>query len=213
MINWIQITSGRGPLECCWVVTQLIKCITLEAGKKDIKIQLLECLQSEKPGIYKSVLLAIEGDNLKDFIQQWKGTAQWIGNSMFRKNHKRKNWFVGINCLVPPTLNDWNEKEVRCERMKASGPGGQHVNKTESAIRAIHLPTGIKAVAQEERSQHLNKKLAMTRLSILLKEKEDKIQEEYKLTQWREHNKLERGNPVRIYKGIEFRLDLINKLK
>lgn len=211
MINWIQITSGRGPLECCWVVTQLIKCITYEAEKKNIKIRLLECLQSEKPGIYKSVLLAIEGENLTNFTQEWKGTVQWIGNSMFRKNHKRKNWFVGINCLVPPDLNDWNEKEVRFERMKASGPGGQHVNKTESAIRAIHLPTGIKAVAQEERSQYLNKKLAMTRLFILLKEKEEKSWEENKKTCWKEHNQLERGNPLRVYKGKEFRLDLVNK--
>ena len=97
-----------------------------------------------------------------------------------------KNWFVGINRLVPPDLNDWDEKEVRFERMKASGPGGQHVNKTESAIRAIHLPTGLKAIVQEERSQHLNKKLAMTRLSILLKEKEKrkKTQEENKKTRW-----------------------------
>ena len=121
MINWLQVTSGRGPLECCWVVTQLIKSITREAEKQSVKIRLLECLHSEKPGIYKSVLLALEGEGLSDFTQHWEGTVQWIGNSMFRKNHKRKNWFVGINRLVPPDLNDWDEKEVRFERMKASG--------------------------------------------------------------------------------------------
>ncbi len=210
MINWLQVTSGRGPLECCWVVTQLIKSITREAEKQSVKISLLECLQSEKPGIYKSVLLAIEGDKLEAFTQQWKGTLQWIGNSMFRKTHKRKNWFVGINCLVPPDLNDWDEEEVRFERMKTSGPGGQHVNKTESAIRAIHMPTGIKAVAQEERSQHLNKKLAIARLFILLKEKEEKILEENKKTRWKEHYQLERGNPIRVYKGKDFQPILVS---
>ncbi len=208
MISWLQITSGRGPLECCWVAAQILKCITLEADKRNIKVNLLECIPAEKAGVYKSVLLALEGESVTAFTGSWEGTIQWIGNSMFRKNHKRKNWFIGVRCFTPPDKSYWNEKEIRFERMKASGPGGQHVNKTESAVRAVHLPTGLKAVAQEERSQHLNKKLALTRLFMLLKERDDNNQKQHKEEQWKEHNQLERGNPVRVYKGKNFRLSV-----
>jgi peptide chain release factor len=83
--------------------------------------------------------------------------------------------------------------------MRASGPGGQHVNRTESAVRVTHLPTGVQASAMEERSQHRNRKLALARLVQRLKElDEDRIGESRK-EGWRKHRELERGNPVRIF--------------
>ena len=84
-------------------------------------------------------------------------------------HHKRKNWFVGIDVLEPVDETGFNVKEVRWDTMRASGPGGQHVNRTESAVRVTHLPTGVRATAMEERSQHRNRKLALARLKKKLK--------------------------------------------
>lgn len=88
--------------------------------------------------------------------------------------------------------------------MRASGAGGQHVNTTDSAVRVTHLPTGITAFAQEERSQHMNKTLAISRLSAILKAKELEGQRQKDREKRSLHKDLERGNPVRIFHGIEF---------
>lgn len=155
---------------------------------------------------YKSVLLAVEGRNLHEHLDSWKGTVQWIVKSPFRPNHGRKNWFVGVNVFYPPEPgHDFLEKDVRYEAMRASGPGGQHVNKTSSAVRATHLPSGLVAFAQEERSQSMNKKLAVARLCELLQGREQDAKGALQQDVWHRHNCLERGNPVRTYVGNPMR--------
>lgn len=205
MIWWLQVTSGRGPEECCWVVAQVVQCIEVEAADKNLKTHILEAIPGEKPHTFKSALLALEGEDLAGFVREWVGTVQWIGQSHFRPHHKRKNWFVGVDTLNPPEPHLWSEKEIRFETMRASGPGGQHVNKTETAVRATHLPTGFSATAQEERSQYLNRKLALTRLVELIKQSENKSRLRDQQKRWSQHNALERGNPVRVYKGESFK--------
>ncbi len=205
MITWIQITSGRGPTECGWVVAKLVQSIIRDAERKNIKVRLLEAVSHEKPKALKSALLALEGDSASDFSSQYNGTIQWIGTSPFRPRHKRKNWFVGVNRLVPPALTQWSEKEIRFEKMRSSGPGGQHANKTETAIRATHLPSGLSAYAQEERSQYLNRKLAISRLLERMEEQQEKEHLQSQKKRWNQHNQLERGNPVRIYEGKNFK--------
>lgn len=210
MICWLQVTSGRGPEECCWVVTRLTECIIHEAEKRNLKARILEMIPGPKPHTHKSALLALEGEALSEFLREWRGTVQWIGRSRFRPHHKRKNWFVGVDILNPPKPGLWSEADIRIETMRASGPGGQHVNKTETAIRATHLPTGLSAVAQEERSQRLNRKLALTRLAELIALEKARVKLRNQQKRWSQHNRLERGNPVRVYEGEDFILKMKN---
>jgi peptide chain release factor len=125
---------------------------------------------------------------------------------MFRPNHKRKNWFVSVEALEPLTQEDWKTADIRVDRMRSSGPGGQHVNKTESAIRVIHVPTGLSAISQEQRSQHLNKRLALARLEELLQLKESQNKIDFDQMRWGRHNSIVRGNAVHIFEGKNFRL-------
>ena len=206
MTYWIQITSGRGPEECCWVTARLSENIVKEAEASGIHCDVIDVIPGEKPNTAKSVLMSVEGDNVKAFSESLEGTIQWIGKSMFRPNHRRMNWFVGVDTFSPPKNNEQPSKEFKIERMRSSGPGGQHANKTETAIRITHVPTGLTATAQEERSQYLNKKLAFSRLTKLMDQKEERIKMKMKNNLWNNHNRLERGNPVRVYEDMEFRL-------
>lgn len=93
-----------------------------------------------------------------------------------------------------------------CESLGFGGLGGQHVNKTDSAVRATHRPTGLVATAQEQRSQHANRKLARLKLAIMLEEWHGQAQDDARRSQWRVHQELERGNAVRVYAGERFQL-------
>lgn len=205
---WIHITSGQGPAECCWVVAQLMDVMEGELQKTDtISGRWIESSPGPEKKTFRSALLSLNGDKdaLHAFTQRWQGTIQWIGQSTFRTNHKRKNWFVGIQSLIPPSKPVWNASDLKVETMRASGAGGQHVNKTESAVRITHQPTGWSAVAQEERSQHLNRKLALARLAERFKHAEEKAQTSSEQTRWLQHHSLERGNPSRTFTGPRFK--------
>jgi len=211
MVSWLQITSGRGLEECCWVVRKLSQWVINEAKVKGIKTRIIDMITGDKPKTFKSVLIAFETEDLSVFLTSFEGTVQWIGKSMFRPNHKRKNWFVGVSAFLPPEVPHWSDNEFKIEKMRASGSGGQHVNKTETAVRITHMPTGITAVAQEERSQHLNRKLAMSRLNELLRQKENETISDCRNSRWNHHNRLERGNPVRVFEGDDFRLKKVER--
>ena len=205
MLIWLQVTSGQGPEECAWVVQRVVDQILLEAAAQGHIARLLEATTGERADTCKSTLLAVEGTELREFVDSWQGTVQWIGRSPFRPDHKRKNWFVGVNVLSPPEEPVVHRRHFRVESMRSSGPGGQHTNKTQSAVRITHVLTGLSAVAQEERSQHRNRKLALARLLAKLAEQTDNARKSHKTDQWTRHAELERGNPVRVYEGTGFR--------
>lgn len=206
MKYWIQISSGRGPEECCWVTAQVTQQIIMDAEKANIRTSIIKAVPGTLKGTLKSALISIEDKNILDeFTSRWKGTIKWIGQSRFRPKCKRKNWFVGVEIFENPALNNLTTKEIKIEKMRSSGPGGQHANKTESAVRVTHLPTGLSAVAQEERSQYCNKKLAMARLENLIKRKNNDVQKQKEQQCWNQHNILERGNAVRVFKGPGFK--------
>ncbi len=98
----------------------------------------------------------------------------------------------------------WSERDFTFQTMRSSGPGGQHVNKTESAVRATHTPSGMSVVVSDSRSQWQNKKLAIERLKQKLCQWELEQLTQQKAEGWNEHWNLERGNPIRVYEGEKF---------
>jgi peptide chain release factor len=199
--RYIQITSGRGPAECCRVVSKIVEKILKEARQQGIYAEVVEREEGEINRTLLSAVLFLAGENLDTFVDSWEGTVQWIAQSPYRKFHKRKNWFVGVQCLPVFEENQWDESELRVQTLKASGPGGQHVNKTESAVRITHIPSGISVTASDERSQLQNKKQAIERLKIKLAAYEQERAMAFVQANWQNHNELERGNPVRVIKA------------
>lgn len=199
----LQLTSGKGPDECRWVVAQLAKAFADEAARIGVTCEVLDA-QDELPA---SLLISVSGDGALAFVRERTGTILWIGESPFRPRHKRRNWFVGVALApVPEDVPDLRDSDIDFQAMRASGPGGQHVNKTDSAVRAIHRPTGLVATAQEQRSQHANRKLAKLKLAMVLEERRSGATEQVRQEQWSVHQQLERGNPVRTYDGPKFKL-------
>lgn len=207
----IQITAGRGPAECTWVVAQVLKKVLEEAQEKGLETTLLLREVGQENGTVETATIAVKGQNGTAFINSWVGTIQWIGQSQFRKMHKRKNWFIGIFEIEPQKNASISENDIQYQAMRSSGAGGQHVNKVSSAIRATHVPTGIAVVSMDSRSQHQNKKLATERL---LKKLEDETLQQLKNhvgKQWENQLNIERGNPVRVFTGSDFKKNKIEK--
>ena len=204
MKRWVQFTAGQGPAECAWAVTCLLRCFVAEAEAASATVVLLESLPGPFPDTLNSALVAVEGERLDAWLPTWLGTILWTSVSPFRPQYKRKNWFVGVSALSVPETPAWSERDVRVDTMCAGGPGGQHVNKTESAVRVTHVPTGIVVLAREERSQHANRRLAFARLAEALRNRGRDAAERDKQRRRQEHTALERGNAVRVYQGARF---------
>lgn len=195
---YMQITSGRGPAECCRVVALVLEKILKQAVAKGVKTEVVERETGPLNRTLLSAVISLQSRDYHALIEDWEGTVQWIAKSPYRIYHKRKNWFVGVQTFTLSESQEATEAEIRYETLRASGPGGQHVNKTESAVRAVHIPTGMSVVASDQRSQWQNKKLATERL--LLKLASWSIEQAMIQAQanWSNHNCLQRGNPVRV---------------
>ena len=199
---YLQITAGQGPDECCRAVYLFYKHLIKKAQKHQKMIKITEKISSKtQKKCYKSVLLTI---NDKEFFQQYVGTILWICQSPFRKNHKRKNWFIGVEFIDFEKDMSFNINDIIVEKTRSGGPGGQHVNKTESAIKIRHLPTKLTATASEQRCQHANKKIALWRLKLLIDNFNDLKRGRICQNTWNKHYELKRGNPVKTYLGINF---------
>lgn len=194
----IQITSGRGPVECSRVVARVQEMMLKQAKNMSIDIKILDNTKGDINGTFLSATLLAEGESIETFIKEWRGTILWIAQSPYRKFHKRKNWFVGVEMFDVKEQMQWNPKDVTIETCRASGPGGQNVNKVETAVRGTHLPSGIQVLAMDSRSQMQNKKLCLERLraKVLTWQTEQLIIQ--RKNQWKEHTILERGNAVKI---------------
>lgn len=199
----LHLSSGNGPAECRWVIAHLARLFAKEAIACDAECQPLETVADDDA----SILLRVTGPGAEAFVQARSGTILWTGQSPFRPAHKRKNWFVGVARVASPGAQDeLRDADIDYQAMRASGPGGQHVNKTDSAVRALHRPTGLVAISQEQRSQHANRRIAKLKLSLLLAERHDRSLDDARRAGWDRNRALERGNAVRTYAGAEFRL-------
>ncbi len=197
------LTSGKGPDECCWVVARLAEAFVKEGKPLGVACEVLDA----DGALPASLLLRVSGDAAQAFADARLGTVLWVGDSPFRPGHRRRNWFVGVALAPSPeSVPDLREGDVDVQTMRASGPGGQHVNKTDSAVRAIHRPTGLVATAQEQRSQHANRKLALLKLAVMREGRRSGASDAVRQAQWSAHQTLERGNPVRTYAGPRFAL-------
>lgn len=191
----IQLSSGQGPTECELAVSKLLKSLQ----KEYTDIEILSQHPSKTEGCFTSVMFRTNQD-----LSDLEGTVQWICTSPYRPHHKRKNWFVDVS-IIPEEETVCKDRDVRFERFHCGGKGGQNVNKVETGVRLIHIPTGITVTSTSERSQALNRKDALDKLNEILKEREDAAKQKQTNSAWREHNRLVRGNPVRCYTGMEFK--------
>ena len=200
---YIQITSGRGPVECCRVVT-LIADKIIEDWKGKLSIVDYEPHNTEN-GCYLSMTLCgdLSNEEKTALESKWKGSILYIATkNPYRPNHKRKNWFVGVNTFTEVDTIQIDDKDIRYETSRSGGTGGQNVNKVETAVRAIHIPSGLSVRCDDERNQLQNKNRAKERLMLKLSAINDEKKAEQDRKIWMNHNLLDRGNPIQTFKGI-----------
>lgn len=199
---WLQLTANTGPAECCLGVRKAFDALCAEASRAGMEVSIVEQVDGPVPGTLRSILLEL-GDDAEALARRWCGSLLWVCDSPYRTGHRRKNWFLHGAAFAPPELSP-GLGEIRYEATRASGPGGQHVNKTDSAIRATHVATGLSVKVQTERSQHANKRIAGQLLAGKLAALAATRAEEGKAGRRLQHWNAERGNAVRIFSGLRF---------
>ena len=199
MKHYIQITAGRGPVECARAVTLVAR----EIVKAIPSLQLAECEpHNQVEGCYMSMTFVTDEPISETVVKEWQGMVEWRSTANpYRPVHKRSNWFVGVNFLDEVELPEIAESDIVYETCRSGGKGGQNVNKVETTVRAIHIPSGIAVKCSDERSQSQNKARARERLLLKLRRLNDNVLAVTKSAQWSNHDSLERGNPIKKITG------------
>lgn len=197
----LTLHAGAGGTESCDWTAMLLRMYQRWAESKGYKTEIIDYLDGEEAGV-KSVTIEISGENAYGLLKSEKGVHRLVRISPFNAAGKRQTSFA--SCDIMPDIEEdtgieINEEDLKIDTYRSSGAGGQHVNKTSSAIRITHIPTGIVVQCQNERSQHKNKDRAMKMLKAklyLLKQQENAekvsdIRGEVKEIGW--------GNQIRSY--------------
>lgn len=197
----LKLNAGAGGTESCDWCSMLYRMYTRWAEKKGFSVEVLDYLDGDEAGI-KSVTFQVNGENAYGYLKSEKGVHRLVRISPFNAQGKRQTSFVSLD-VMPEIEEDLdvevNDEDIRVDTYRSSGAGGQHINKTSSAIRITHMPTGIVVQCQNERSQHMNKDKAMQMLKAklyMLKQEENAqklsgIRGEVKEIGW--------GNQIRSY--------------
>ena len=197
----LSINAGAGGTESCDWASMLMRMYVRHADLKNYKCETIDILHGDEAGI-KNVTLRIEGEKAYGFLKSEKGVHRLVRISPFDSNKRRHTSFASVE-VIPEVENDTevdiNPAELRIDVFRASGPGGQSVNTTDSAVRVTHLPTGIVAQSQKERSQLQNKAQAMKVLRARLLALKNQQQEEVMNKEAGEKQKIEWGSQIRSY--------------
>lgn len=203
----IQITAAHGPAECELAAQLTLKALLADAQKQGIAADVLE--QSLGEHGLKSALLSVSGPQVQPWLRQWQGSIQWVFASPLRVGCLRKNWFVAVQ-QCPVGAHEWGQSvqalrqdDVVFQACRASGKGGQHVNTTDSAVHAVHKPSGLAVKVMTARSQHANKQLALALLSFKLAQIGQRAQADAKAQLTQLHWQVDRGSPVRVFKAAK----------
>jgi peptide chain release factor 2 len=205
---YLTIHPGAGGTESQDWAEMLLRMYLRWAERRKFSSEIVEIQPGDEAGI-KSATLRIGGEYVYGFLKTEIGIHRLIRISPFDSNKRRHTSFVAI--FVYPEVDDSididiNEKDLRIDTFRASGHGGQHVNKTDSAVRITHIPTGVVATCQSERSQHKNKAMAMKLLKARLFEIELKKKEEEREKTEKNKSDIAWGNQIRTYTLHPFKL-------
>ncbi len=204
----VAINAGAGGTEAQDWVEMLFRLYLRWAESRNMKIQIVDHLPGDEAGI-KNITFTVNGPYAYGHLKSEHGIHRMVRISPFDTNKRRHTSFASVSIL--PEIEDdikidINDNDLKVETFRASGPGGQHVNKTSSAVRITHLPTNIVVQCQNEKSQHRNKELALkilkARLYALEKEKQDKEKQLKHQTQ----KEIAWGNQIRSYTFNPYRL-------
>lgn len=166
----LKLNAGAGGTESCDWCSMLYRMYVRWAEKKGFSVEVLDMLDGDEAGI-KSVTFQVNGDNAYGYLKSEKGVHRLVRISPFNAQGKRQTSFVSLDVMpdIQEDLDiDIKDEDIRIDTYRSSGAGGQHINKTSSAIRITHFPTGIVVTCQNERSQHMNKDKAMQMLKMKL---------------------------------------------
>ncbi len=197
----LTLHAGAGGTEAMDWTQMLYRMYSMYAEKNGYKVKVLDVLDGEEAGL-KSISFLISGENAYGYLKAEKGVHRLVRISPFDANARRHTSFASLE--VMPEIEEAPDINIRPEDLKidtyrSSGAGGQHVNKTESAIRITHIPTGIIVACQTERSQIQNRETAMKMLYSKLVEKQE-LEEQEKLASIRgDVKKIEWGSQIRSY--------------
>ena len=204
----LDIHPGAGGTEAQDWAEMLERMYLRWADEQGFKVEILDYLPGDEAGI-KSVTLRIQGDNAYGLLQGEKGIHRLIRISPFDSSGRRHTSFASVD-LIPDAGDeisiDIKEADLRVDVYRASGAGGQHVNKTESAVRITHIPTGIVVQCQNEKSQHSNRESAMRVLKARLYEHERSKRDALRQADYAGKDAIAFGSQIRTYTLQPYRL-------
>jgi peptide chain release factor 2 len=204
----VSIHAGAGGIESCDWVQMLVRMYSRWAENKGFEIEVVDSLDSEAGGI-KSITMVIKGRYVYGFLQSEIGIHRLVRISPFDSNKRRHTSFSSVDVIsvVEDDIDIFIEdKDIRIDTYRSSGAGGQHINKTDSAVRITHLPTGITVQSQNDRSQMKNRATAMKLLKAKLYEFElEKRRASYE-KHYNEKGAIEWGNQMRSYIFMPYQL-------